>query len=150
MYRKKPRNFLLMRLTRETLETTRRRINSTESCRLVEQTNALSGPGTLRKRNDPHTGRTVFTPFRPNKRSREELAEIDAQLMQRANRFGGVYQTAVEEEEPRNPGNGELEPEQAETGTDSTILRGKTLPIVDWSKFNTEGKESHYIQKNLL
>ena len=31
---------------------------------------------------------------------------------------------------------------------DSVILRGYILPIVDWSKFNKEGKEGHYIQIN--
>ena len=51
-------------------------------------------------------------------------------------------------EETENPEEGELEPEQPETEEDSVIMRGDNLPIVDLSKFNTDGKEAHYIQIN--
>ena len=65
--------------------------------------NQLSRPGTLRRRYDQYTQRTVFAPSRPNKRSREEIAEIDAEIMRRANhRHGGGYQPMIEEQdEPR-------------------------------------------------
>ena len=53
-----------------------------------------------------------------------------------------------ETEETKNPEEGELEPEQPETEEDSVIMRGDNLPIVDLSKFNTDGKEAHYIQIN--
>ena len=51
-------------------------------------------------------------------------------------------------EETENPEEGELEPEQPKTEEDSVIMRGDNLPIVDLSKFNTDGKEAHYIQIN--
>ena len=63
--------------------------------------------------------------------------------------MGGGYQPLTEEtEETENPEEGEIEPEQPETEEDSVIMRGDNLPIVDLSKFNTDGKEAHYIQIN--
>ena len=55
-----------------------------------------------------------------------------------------------ETEETKNPEEGELEPEQPKTEEDSVIVRGNNLPIVDLSKFNTDGKEALYIQINLI
>ena len=132
------------------MEIIRRRNYSPETCRLVEQRNQLSRPGTLRRRYDQYTQRTVFAPSRPNKRSREEIAEIDAELMRRANRLGGGYQPITEEQdEPEElREEGELEIENAETEEDSIIMRGDNLPIVDLSKYNTDGKEAKYIQIN--
>ena len=63
--------------TREILEIIRRRNNSTETRRLVEQRNSLSRPGTLRRRYDHQSQRTSFAPSRSNKRSRKEGAEVD-------------------------------------------------------------------------
>ena len=71
-------NFYHWGATREIMEIIRKRNKSPETRRLVELRNNLSRPGTLRRRYDPHTQRTVFAPTRPNKRSREEIAEIDA------------------------------------------------------------------------
>ena len=97
----------------------------------------------------------IFTPSRPNKRSREEIAEIDAELTQRAHRIGGEYrplqpEEEEEEEEPEAPEEGELQTEQntVDTEEDSVIMRGDNLPIVDLSKYHTDGKEAHYIQIN--
>ena len=42
-----------------------RRNKSPETRRLVELRNALSKPGTLRIRYDPHTQRTIFAPTDP-------------------------------------------------------------------------------------
>ena len=78
--------------TGEIMDIIRRRNNSPETRRLVEQRNALSRPGTLRRRFDHQTQRTVFAPSRPNKRSRQEIAEIDAELIRRAKRLG--FETA--------------------------------------------------------
>ena len=66
--------------------------------------------------------------------------------MRRANRVGCGYQPILEEqEEPEEiREEGELEIETAETEVDSVIMRGDHLPIVDLSKYNTEGKEAHY------
>ena len=63
----------------------RRRNNSPEKRRLVEKRNALSRPGTLRRRYDLQVQRTIFAPSRPNKRSGDKIAEIDAELIRRAN-----------------------------------------------------------------
>ena len=143
-------NFYHWGATREIMEIIRRRNNSPETRRLVEQRNQLSRPGTLRRRYDQYTQRTVFAPSRPNKRSREEIAEIDAEIMRRANRLGGGYQPMTEEQdEPEElREEGELEIENAETEEDSIIMRGDNLPIVDLSKYNTDGKEAKYIQIN--
>ena len=143
-------NFNHWGATREIMEIIRRRNDSPETRRLVEQRNGLSRPGTLRRRYDHYTQRTVFAPTRPNKRSREEIAEIDAEIMRRANRLGVGYRPiAEEEEEPEEiREEGELEFENAETEEDSVIMRGDNLPIVDLSKYNTEGKQAHYIQIN--
>ena len=81
-------NFYHWGATREIMDIIRRRNKSPETRRLVELRNALSKPGTLRRRYDPHTQRTIFAPTGPNKRSREEIAEIDAELLQRTNRLG--------------------------------------------------------------
>ena len=114
------------------MEIIRRRKKSPETRRLVDLRNNLSKPGTLRRRYDPHTQRTIFAPTRPNKRSREEIAEIDAELIQRTNRLGGGYHPLTEETgEPQNTEEGEIEPEQPETEEDSLILRGDNLPIVE-------------------
>ena len=76
--------------TREIMDIIRRRNNSPETRRLVEQRNALSRPGTLRRRYDYQTQRTVFAPSRPNKHSREKIAENDVELIRRANRLGAA------------------------------------------------------------
>ena len=78
-------NFYHWGATREIMEITRRRNNNPETRRLVEQRIGLSRPGSLRRRYDHYTQRTVFAPTRPNKRSREEIAEIDAEIIRRAN-----------------------------------------------------------------
>ena len=72
----------------------------------------------------------IFTPSRPNKRSREEVAEIDAELTQRANLIGGGYRPIQEEEEDEpeapEPEERELQIEQntVDTEGDSVIMRG--------------------------
>ena len=61
-----------------------------------------------------------MVPSRPNKRSREEIAEIDAELTQRANRIGGGYRPfqEKEEDEPEAPKEGELQTEQNTVDTE--------------------------------
>ena len=92
-------NFNHWGATREIMDIIRRRNKSPETRRLVELRNALSKPGTLRRRYDPHTQRIIFAPSRPNRRSREEVAEKDAELLQRTNRLRGGYQPLTEENE---------------------------------------------------
>ena len=105
--------------TREIEEIIRRRNKSPETGRLVERREAR--PGTMRRRYDPESKRMIFTPSRPKKRSREEIAEIDAELTQRANRMGGGYrpiQEEEEEEEPEAPEEGEVQAEQNTVDTE--------------------------------
>ena len=117
-------NFYHWGATREIMDIIRKRNKIPKTRRLVELRNALSKPGTLRRRYDAHTQRTIFAPTRPNKRSREEIAEIDAELLQRTHRLGGGYHPLTEDtEETENPEEGELEPEQPETEGDSVIMR---------------------------
>ena len=66
-------NFYHWGATREIMEIIRRRNNSPETRRLVEQRNGLSRPGTLRRRYDHYTQRTVFAPTRPNKKAERKL-----------------------------------------------------------------------------
>ena len=138
--------------TREIMDIIRKRNKSPETRRLVERREALAKPGTMRRRYDTQSQRLIFTPSQPNKRSREEIAEIDAELTQRAHRIGGGYRPLQpeEEEEPEAPEEGELQTEQntVDNEEDSVIMRGDNLPIVDLSKYHTDGKEAHYIQIN--
>ena len=140
--------------TREIMDIIRKRNKSPETRRLVERREALAKPGTMRRRYDTQSRRMIFTPSRPNKRSREEIAEIDAELTQRAHRIGGGYRPLraeeEEEEEPEAPEEGELQTEQNTVNTeeDSVVMRGDNLPIVDLSKYHTDGKEAHYIHIN--
>ena len=115
-------NFHHWGATREIMEIIRRRNNSPETSRLVKQRSTLSRPGTLRRRYDHQTQRTVFVPTRPNKRSREEIAGIDAELLRRANRLGGGYHPINLEEEETEEMREEREVETAETEDDSVIM----------------------------
>ena len=140
--------------TREIMDIIRKRNKSPETRRLVERREALAKPGTMRRRYDTQSQRMIFTPSRPNKKSRDEIAEIDAEFTQRAHRIGGGYRPLQpeeeEEEEPEAPEEGELQNEQntVDTEEDSVIMRGDNLPIVDLSKYHTDGKEAHHIQIN--
>ena len=132
--------------TRKIMEIIRRRNISPKTRRLVERTEAVARPGTMPRRYDPQSQRMIFTQSRPNKRSREEIAEIDAELTQRANRNGGGYRPTQDEEDeevPKAPEEGELQVKQntVDTEEESVILRGDNLPIIDLSKYHTEGKE---------
>ena len=80
-----------------------RRNNGPETRRLVEQRNAQYRPGTLRPQYDHQLHRIIFAPSRQNKRSREEIADFDAELIRIANRIGGGYQPIEIEEEQEEP-----------------------------------------------
>ena len=112
----------------EIMEIIRRRNKSPETRRLAERREALAKPGFMRRRYDTQSQRMIFTPSRSNKRSGEEIVEIDAELTQRANRIGRGYrpiQVEEEEEEPGAPEEGELQEEQntVDTEEDSVIMR---------------------------
>ena len=71
--------------TTEIMEIIRRRRRSPETLRLVERRLEISRPGTMRRKFDMNAQRQIWVPSRPNKRSREEIAEIDGELLSRAN-----------------------------------------------------------------
>ena len=139
-------NFYHWGATRETMANIRLRNNSPETRRLVEQRNALSRPGTLRRRYDHQKPKNNIRAVPTNKRSREEIAEIDAELMRRANRLGGGYQP--KQEEPEDNPEEELKQEQEHKEEDSVILRADNLPIVDINKYNADRKEAKYFEIN--
>ena len=141
--------------TAEIMQIIQRREKSPETRRLVERRLEIARPGTMRRRYDQTAQQTIFVPSRPNKRSREEIAEIDGQLIPRANRLGGGYQPiqTIREEQEQIPMEEQLPEEQSndpESEGESQIIRGDNLPIVDLKNYNTEGKEAHYVQINQI
>ena len=96
-------NFHHWEATGERMDIIKRRNNRPETRRLVKQRNALFRPGTLRRRYDQQTQTTIFAPSRPHKRSKQEIAEIDAELIRKANSIGGVYQKIGIDEEEEEP-----------------------------------------------
>ena len=137
--------------TAEIMEIVRNRRKSPETLRSVERRLEISRPGTMRRKFDMNAQRQIWVPSRPNKRSREEIAEIDGELLTRANRFGGGYQPLEErvEEEDHEPQQPEIiEEAEVEGEVESQIIRGDNFPIVDLKAFNTEGKEAQFIQIN--
>ena len=143
--------------TAKIMEIIRRKRKSPEALRLVERRLKISRPGTMRRKFDMNAQRQIWVPSRRNKRSREEIAEIDGELLSPANRFGGGYQPLedriAEEEDPNNnknqqqPGIIEKENEQDSEG-ESRIVRGDNFPIVDLKAYITEGREAQFIQLN--
>ena len=84
--------------TTEIMEIMQRREKSPESRRLVERRLEISRPGMMGRRYNQNAQRTIWVPSRPNRRSREEIAEIDGELIQRANRLGRGYRPVQEAE----------------------------------------------------
>ena len=71
--------------------------------------------------------RQIWVPSRPNKRSREEIAEIDGELLSRATRFSGGYQPlddrTAEKGDLNNNNNNQQQPEiiEEENEPDSEV-----------------------------
>ena len=142
--------------TTEIMEIIRRRRKSPETLRLVERRLEISRPG-MRRKFDMNAQRQIWVPSRPNKRSREEIAEIDGELLTQANRLGGGYQPiedrTAEDEDPNNNNNHQQpeiieEENEPESEGESQIIRGDNFPIVDLKAYNTEGREAQFIQMN--
>ena len=68
--------------TTEIMEIIRRRKKSPELRRFVERRLEIARPGMMRRRYDQNAQGTIWVPSRANKRSREEIAEIDGELIQ--------------------------------------------------------------------
>ena len=105
------------------MEIIRRRNNSPETSRLVEQRSHYQDPEPYDADMTTETQRTVFVPTRSNKRSREEITKIDAELLRRANRLGSGYHPINLEEEETEEMREEGEVETVETKEDSVIMR---------------------------
>ena len=141
--------------TTEIMEIIRRREKSPETKRLVERRLEIARPGMMRRRYDQNAQRTIWVPSRPNKKSRDEIAEIDGELKQRANRLGGGYQPMQAVEQIPNEIQAEEQPMEDRTNDsenegESQVIRGDNLPIVDLKNINTDGKEAHYVQINQI
>ena len=140
--------------TTEIMEIIRRGEKSQETRRLVERQLELARPGMIRRRYDQNAQRTIWVPSRPNKGSREEIAEKDGELIQRANRLGGGYGPIQEAE--NEPEQNEMEQpaeeriNNSESEGESQIIRGDNLLIVDLKNYNTDCKEAHDVQINQI
>ena len=103
------RDYFQWGATAEIMAIIRRRRKSPETLRVVERWLEISRPGTMRRKFDMNAQRQMWVPSRPNKRSHEEIAEIDGELLTRATRFGAGYQPleerVEEEQEPQQPEN---------------------------------------------
>ena len=138
-----------------TAEIIRRSRKSPEALRLVEWILEASRPGTMRCLFDMST--TYRDPFETEQRSREKIAEIDGELLSRANRFGGGYQPLNErivEDEDLVNNNNQQKPEfleeekEPENEGESQIVQGANFTIVDPKAYNTEGREAQFIHIN--
>ena len=138
--------------TAEIMEFIRRRRKSPETLRLVERRLEISRPGTMRQKFDMNAQRQIWVPSRLNKRSREEIAEIDGELLTRANPFGGGYQPLEEQvgeqQEPQQQQPETIEDTEQESEGESQVTRGDNFPIVDLKSYKTDGKEIQFIQIN--
>ena len=106
----------------------------------------------MRRKFDMNAQRQIWVPSRPNKRSREEIAEIDGELLTRANRFGRGYrpleEQVEEQQEPQQQQPEIIEDTEQESEGESQVIRGDNLPIVGLKSYNTDGKEIQFIQIN--
>ena len=88
--------------TTEIMEIIRRREKSPETRRLVERQLEIARPRMMRRRYDQNAQRTIWVPSRPNKRSREEIAEKDGELIQLPNRLGEATGQSKKQKTNRN------------------------------------------------
>ena len=73
---------------------------------------------------------------------------MDAELLQRTNRLGAATSQFKRNRGDRISGRRRNRTRISGKGRRQRDYPGDNLPIVDWSKFNTERKEAHYIQIN--
>ena len=76
--------------TQKFMQIIRKRDKSPDTRMLVEQRNTLSRPGAFRRRYDPDSQRTIFAHSCPNKHSRDKIAGLDAELLQRGQLLGAA------------------------------------------------------------
>ena len=136
--------------TTESMEKIRRKGESPETLRLVERRLETSRPGTIRRKIVMSAQRQIWIPSMPKKRSREENAEIDGELLSRANRFSGRYQPLEErrEEEQEIQQLEIIEETEQESGSERQKIQFDNFTIVDLKAYNTERKEAQFVQIN--
>ena len=138
--------------TAEVVEIIRRRDKSPETRRLVERKLEIARPGTMRRRYNQNAQRTIWVPSRP-KRSKEEIAETDGELIQHANRLGGGGKAINQSKNLRRTGpnpNGRKTPGGSVIRPGERRRESNSLPIVDLKNYNTEGKGAHNVQFNQI
>ena len=117
--------------TAELMEIIRKRKKRLDTLRLVERKLEISRPRTMRKKR--------YQPSRPNKRSHEKISQINGELLNRANRFGGGSQPLEERVKEENQSQEETEENEQESESESQISREDKFSIVDLKAYNTEG-----------
>ena len=137
--------------TAEIMEIIRRRRKSPGTLRLVERRLEILRQGTMRRKFDMNAQRQIWVPSRPNKRSREETAEVDGELLSRANKSGGGYQSRddriADEVDLDNINNNQQQAEtveeekerDSESESENQKIQGDNFQIVDLKAYNTEG-----------
>ena len=138
--------------TAEVMEIIRRRRKNPETLRLVERRLEIARAGTMRPKFDMNAQRQIQVPTMPNKRSRKEIAEIDGEMLSRANRFAGGYQPleerTEEEQEAQQPE--KIGDTEQKSEGESQVNWGDNFPIVNLKAYTTEGKEVQFLQANQI
>ena len=132
------------------MEVIRKRRKSPETLRLVERWLKISRPRAMKRKFDLNAQRQISVLSSPNKRNRDERAELDGELQNRANSFSGRYQLLEEKKEESEQPQNEIEENEPESQDESQIIRSDNFPIVDLNAYNTEGKEAHFVLINQI
>ena len=101
------------------MEVIRRRRKSRETLRLVERWLEISRPRAMRRKFDLNTQRQISVLSSPNKRNCDERAELDGELLNRANSFSGRYQLLEEKKEESEQPQNEIEENEPESQDES-------------------------------
>ena len=106
----------------------------------------------MRRRCDHSAKRTIWVPLRPNNSSREKIADIDGELINRANRLGGGDQLIAANETEQNE-EIELEPEERIEDTKSEkkseIIKGDCCRLLIYEA-TTRTENRHFTCKFIL
>ena len=131
---------------------------SPETLRLIARRKEITKPGNLRFKFDSSLSRKVWVPRRPNKRGRDEVAEIDLELLFRnneKNRWGGGYfefnelKPSSSKGKPNTSEQYTTEPEPISSTEENEVAKSSSdIPIADLKDYDIAEKTIHYIQIN--